>query len=188
MTDDTTSQSETARAIQELTAAVTSVPATTLDRIAAIISESGVVAAYAGGREGVALKGLTMRLFHAGVDAHSVGDMSCPAVGAGDLLILSCGPGRISTVSALAGQAKNAGARILYFTAEPGIEPADQADDVIVIDAQTMARDLGSDAALPMGSSYEIALFLLGDLITNRVRRLKNESPDEMRRRHTNLE
>jgi 6-phospho-3-hexuloisomerase len=39
-----------------------------------------------------------------------------------------------------------------------------------------------------MGSAYEIALFVLVDLITNRVRRRRTESVEELRSRHTNLE
>lgn len=175
-------------ALNEVAAALRSVSAHTLDEIADLIVDSGVVASYAGGREGLAMKGLTMRLFHAGIDAHSVGEMTCPAVGPGDLLMLSCGPGRISTVAALAGQAKSAGAKILYFTAEPDTAPADLADMIVTIDAQTMARDTGSPAVLPMGSSFEVALFLMADLITNRVRERRAESPEQMRSRHTNLE
>ncbi|MGO1539403.1 MAG: SIS domain-containing protein [Leucobacter sp.] len=175
-------------ALEEVSAALQSIPAATLDEIANLITNSGVVASYAGGREGLAMKGLTMRLFHAGVDAHSVGEMTCPAVGRGDLLVLSCGPGNISTVAALAGVARSAGAKILYFTAEPDVPPADLADVIVRIDAQTMARDTGSPAVLPMGSSYEVALFLVADLITNRVRTLRAESPEQMRSRHTNLE
>jgi 6-phospho-3-hexuloisomerase len=45
--------------------------------------------------------------------------MTCPAVGPGDLLVLSCGPGRISMVEALAGVSRRDGARMLYFTAQP---------------------------------------------------------------------
>ncbi|MCU1634820.1 MAG: putative 6-phospho-3-hexuloisomerase [Cryobacterium sp.] len=176
------------QAIEEVAAAVRSVSADTLDTIANLIMESGVVAGYAGGREGLVIRGLIMRLFHAGTDAHYAGEMTCPAVGPGDLLILSCGPGNISTVEALAGVAKNAGARVLLFTAEPGNKPADVADEVVTISAQTMASDTGSPAVLPMGSGYEIALFVLVDLITNRVRDQRGGSPDEMRRRHTNLE
>jgi 6-phospho-3-hexuloisomerase len=51
-----------------------------------------------------------------------------------------------------------------------------------------MADDQGSTAVLPMGSAYEIALFVLVDLITNGVRRRRSESVEELRFRHTNLE
>lgn len=176
------------QALDELAAAVRSVGSETLDAIAAEIDAANVIASYAGGREGLVMKGLTMRLFHAGLNAHSIGEMTCPAVGTGDLVILTCGPGNISTVRALAEVATNAGARLLYFTAQPDQSPANLADTVVYIDAQTMASDSQSTAVLPMGSGFEIALFLLVDLITNRVRSLRQESPEVMRRRHTNLE
>ncbi|MGO1849321.1 6-phospho-3-hexuloisomerase [Microbacterium sp. JB110] len=183
-----TQTSESARAIAEVGSAVASVSPDTLDRAARMIADAGKVAAYAGGREGLVMKGLVMRLFHAGVDAHAVGEMTVPHLGEGDLVILSCGPGRISMVTAIADTARRAGAKILYVTAEPDAEPADRADEVLVIDAQTMARDSGSDAVLPMGSAYEIGMFVLVDLITRRVRDLRGDDAEAMRARHTNLE
>jgi 6-phospho-3-hexuloisomerase len=84
--------------------------------------------------------------------------------------------------------ARRDGARVVCLTAQPQNPPADVADTTVVITAQTMADDRGSVAVLPMGSAYEIALFVLVDLITNRVRRRRSESPDELRSRHTNLE
>src|SRR5699024_6904400 len=124
----------------------------------------------------------------AGVDAHAVGEMTVPRCGEGDLVILSCGPGRISMVQAVADTARSAGATILYFTAEPDIQPADRADETIVINAKTMAQAAESDTTLPMGSAYEAGLFLLADLITRRVRDLRGEDAEAMRARHTNLE
>jgi 6-phospho-3-hexuloisomerase len=180
--------SETDRALQEIGDAVRSVPDTDLDGIVDELLAARRIACYAGGREGLVMRGLVMRLFHAGLDVHYVGDMTCPAVGAGDLLVLSCGPGRISMVEALAGVARRDGARVLYLTAQPQIPPADRADTVVRISAQTMADDHESTAALPMGSAYEIALFVLVDLLTNRVRDRRSESVDELRSRHTNLE
>jgi 6-phospho-3-hexuloisomerase len=185
-------QDEAARALAEVGAAVLSVSSEELDAIADELVAARRIACYAGGREGLVLRGLVMRLFHAGLDAHYAGEMTCPAVGPGDLVVLSCGPGHISTVEALAGVAVRDGARVLYLTAQPNEPPADRAHHVVPIAAQTMADDLpegsASAAVLPMGSAYEIALFLLVDLITNRVRARRGESPEEMRSRHTNLE
>jgi 6-phospho-3-hexuloisomerase len=183
---------EAATALAEVAAAVASVPGDLLDALADELVAARRIACYAGGREGLVLRGLVMRLFHAGLDAHYAGEMTCPAVGAGDVVVLSCGPGRISTVEALAGVAARDGARVLYFTAQPQEPPADRADLVLPVRAQTMADDLSggsaSQAVLPMGSAYEIALFVLVDLITNRVRARRGESSEEMRSRHTNLE
>lgn len=179
---------EAERAVEEIGVAVRSVPEAVLDEVAAILSGAGKVAAYAGGREGLVMRGLAMRLFHAGVDASYVGEMTVPHLGEGDAVVLSCGPGNISMVQAIAGVARAAGSTIVYFTAEPDQPPADLADLVVVVDAQTMARDTGSPAVLPMGSGYEIALFVIVDLLTNRVRASRLESAEVMRARHTNLE
>jgi 6-phospho-3-hexuloisomerase len=179
---------ETDRALQEVADAVRSVPEAEIDGIVDELLAAGRIACYAGGREGLVMRGLVMRLFHAGLDVHYVGDMTCPAVGPGDLLVLSCGPGRISMVEAVAGVAERDGARILYLTAQPGRPPAERAARTVCIAAQTMADDRESAAALPMGSAYEIALFVLVDLITNRVRRRRSESTEQLRSRHTNLE
>jgi 6-phospho-3-hexuloisomerase len=180
--------SEIDRASQEIADAVRSVSDTEIDGVVDELLAARRIACYAGGREGLVMRGLVMRLFHAGLDVHYVGEMTCPAVGPGDLLVLSCGPGRISMVEALAGVATRDGARMLYLTAQPQNPPADQADRVVRITAQTMADDHESAAVLPMGSAYEIALFVLVDLITNRVRRRRTESAEELRSRHTNLE
>jgi 6-phospho-3-hexuloisomerase len=180
--------SEIDRALQEIGNAVRSVPGTDLDAIVDQLLQARRIACYAGGREGLVMRGLVMRLFHAGLDVHYVGEMTCPAVGPGDLLVLSCGPGRISMVEALAGVAMRDGARLLYLTAQPQNPPADLADAMVRITAQTMADDEASAAVLPMGSAYEIALFVLVDLITNRVRDRRTESATELRSRHTNLE
>ena len=179
---------ETDRALQEIADAVRSVPDSELDGVVDELLAARRIACYAGGREGLVMRGLVMRLFHAGLDVHYVGEMTCPAVGPGDLVVLSCGPGRIAMVEALAGVAKRAGARILYLTAQPHNPPAERADRILRVSAQTMADDRESAAVLPMGSAYEIALFVLVDLITNGVRRRRSESVAELRSRHTNLE
>jgi 6-phospho-3-hexuloisomerase len=179
---------ETDRALQEVADAVRSVPGSAIEGAVDDLLAARRIACYAGGREGLVMRGLVMRLFHAGLDVHYVGDMTTPAVGPGDLVVLSCGPGRISMVEALAGVAERDGARVLYLTAQPLNPPAERADRIVHVAAQTMADDRNSAAALPMGSAYEIALFVLVDLITNEVRRRRSESVEVLRSRHTNLE
>lgn len=175
-----TSTSDLDLAADEVSEAVRSVSAHTLDAVAAEIALARVIACFAEGREGLVLKGLTMRLFQAGLDAHAVGETTCPAVGAGDLVILSRGPGNASMVEALAGVAKKSGARLLCFTAEPNLSPAQLADMVVVIDADP-------DSTLPTGSGYDLALFVFVNLVTNRVRATRNESAEVLRARQTNL-
>jgi 6-phospho-3-hexuloisomerase len=49
--------------------------------------------------------------------------------------VLSCGPGRIAMVEALAGVAVRDGARVLYLTAQLHNPPAERADTVLRIAA-----------------------------------------------------
>jgi 6-phospho-3-hexuloisomerase len=147
------------------------------------------IACYGVGREGLMMKALCMRLMHLGLDAHVVGDMTTPPVGPGDLLIASAGPGFFSTVMALAGEARKAGARTMVVTAQPEGPVPRAADVVIHLPAQTMASDRGSAAGLlPMGSLYEAAQLVFFDLISILLREKTGQSPDQMRARHTNLE
>jgi D-arabinose 5-phosphate isomerase GutQ len=55
------------------------------------------------------MKGLAMRLFHMGMNAFVVGEMTATALGRGDLLLTSAGPGYFSTVTSLSGEAQRAG-------------------------------------------------------------------------------
>lgn len=147
------------------------------------------IACYGVGREGLMMKALSMRLMHLGLDAHVVGDMTTPPVGTGDLLIASAGPGFFSTVMALLGVAREAGARTMVVTAQPAGPAPRSADVVIELPAQTMASDRGGPASLlPMGSLYEAAQLVFFDLISILLREKTGQSPDEMRARHTNLE
>ena len=115
--------------------------------------------------------------------------MTTPPVGKGDLLIASAGPGSFSTVMALVGVAREAGARTMVVTAQPAGPAPRAADTVIELPAQTMANDRGGPASLlPMGSLYEAVQLVFFDLISILLREKTGQTPDQMRARHTNLE
>ena len=152
-----------------------------------VLAEAHRIACYGVGREGLQVRGLAMRLHHLGLHAAVVGDMTCPPVGAGDVLLVSAGPGAFSTVLALMGVAGDAGARTLVVTAQDG-EAARRADLVLRVPAQTMADDVEGGSVLPMGSLYEGALYVLFEVMVLRLRDRLGIPPDAMRARHTNLE
>ena len=128
-------------------------------------------------------------LFHLGLDAHVVGEMTTPPVGAGDLLICSAGPGDFASMAALTKIAKGAGAKIAIVTAQPASNLAKSADHVLHIPAQTMADDRGAKTSvLPMGSLFELSQMLVFELLVLRLRDIKGETAASMRKRHTNLE
>lgn len=179
-----------ARALDEIRACLDQVRADELDSAIAELAGASRIALYGVGREGLQIKGLAMRLFHLGLKAAVVGDMTTPPVGPGDVLVVSAGPGDFSTVAALMGEARAAGARTLVVTAEAGGVAAARADRVLTVPAQTMASDQGAAATsvLPMGSLYEGALHVLFEILILGLRDRLGVTPAQMRANHTNLE
>jgi 6-phospho-3-hexuloisomerase len=174
----------------EIIRAATGVEPSSLAAMGAEIAGAGKIVLSGAGREGLMMRALAMRLYHLGLDAHVVGDMGCPPVGMGDLLLVSAGPGDLSTIAALVGVARAAGARTACVTAQPqgGVPMA--CDRVLVIPAQTMAddQDHAATSVLPMGSVFEGAQFLVFEMLILSLRDYLGATADEMRARHTNLE
>ena len=177
-----------ARALAELQDVFARIGDDAAEPLIAAIRGARRIALYGVGREGLQMKGFAMRLYHLGLDAHVVGDMSTPPIGTGDLLIVSAGPGAFSTVLALIGVARNAGARVAVVTAQPRGEAAQAADIVVHIPAQTMADDRGGASVLPMGSLYEAAQMIFFEVVILLLRDRLGETAESMRARHTNLE
>lgn len=177
------------QALQELSAVFDRIDEKAVDAAVEVMGDAARIALYGVGREGLQIKGLAMRLFHLGLKASVVGDMTTPPVGKGDLLIVSAGPGSFSTVLGLMGEAKAAGAKTMVVTAQPNGEAAGRADYVLTIPAQTMADDRGArTSVLPMGSLFEGAQYVLFEVIVLKLKERLAISPETMRANHTNLE
>ena len=155
-----------------------------------MIVEANTTVVFGGGRERLQIMGFAMRLYHMSVPVAVEGDMTTPPVGEGDLFIVTCGPGEISTALALMGVARDAGAKILFITAQPVSRGAALADFTITLPAQTMADDRGEkkSSVLPMGSLFEGALFILFEVMILKLIDRLELTPEAMRVRHTNLE
>lgn len=177
-------------ALVELQAVVSRIDPTEIATACASIARAQTIGIYGCGRESLQLKGFAMRLHHLGCKVSVAGEMTGLPVGKGDVLLVSAGPGELSTVTALMQVAKAAGAEILFLTARPQSPSARLADQVLAIPAQTMASDRGSavTSALPMGSVYEGALFLLFEIMVLRLQEILGVTANDMRARHTNLE
>lgn len=166
--------------------------------LSAQAARKGRVFLYGVGREGLMLKALCMRLFHLGLSAHFVFDMTTPPIAADDLLIASAGPGGFSTVDAICSVARSDGGRVLLLTAQPETGSCVKHANVVgYVPAQTMADDSeGGDGGgeetsrplLPMGSVYEGALFVLFEMVVYQLGEALDQNPEVVRARHTNLE
>src|SRR5207245_4967039 len=120
-------------AVREVGEVLDRIPPETAERLCGELEAARRIACYGVGREGLMMRALCMRLMHLGLDAHVVGDMTTPPLGPGDTLVASAGPGTFSTVDALLGVAKSAGARTVVITAQPDGPAPKSADAVIHI-------------------------------------------------------
>lgn len=179
-----------ATALSELAGVFERIDDAAVDRAADMIADAKTTVVFGGGRERLQIMGFAMRLYHLGLKVAVEGDMTTPPVGPGDLFVVTCGPGEISTALALMDVAKKAGATILFITAQPKGRGAAYADYVLTIPAQTMADDQGEkkSSVLPMGSLFEGALFVLFEVMILKLRDKLAIDPEAMRANHTNLE
>ncbi len=176
-------------AMRNLTAVMARITDETAEQLSAEIMRAKRILLYGTGREGLMVKALTMRLYHLGLEAHYVGEMTLPPGGSGDLFIVAAGPGGSTTVLALLGAAKAAGLRTLAVSAQPQGQAAQQADVFVYLPAQTMADDQQATVSvLPMGSLFEIAALIFFDIVIVQLRERLGQSAEAMRARHTNLE
>jgi 6-phospho-3-hexuloisomerase len=179
-----------ATATGELAAVFEKVNDRDVDTVLGMLAGARRIVVFGGGRERLQIMGFAMRLYHMGLPVAVEGDMTTPPVGKGDVFLVTCGPGEISTALALMGVAREAGASVVFITAQPRSRGAALADFVLVIPAQTMADDQGGKktSVLPMGSLFEGALFVLFEVMVLKLRDRLGVSPETMRSNHTNLE
>ncbi len=189
--DDTALHSRGIAALEELTAVIRNINNHQFDKFVSALCDAKRIVLYGVGREGLMIRALAMRLFHLGLDAHVLGDMTTPPIGRGDLLVVSAGPGYFSSVEAFCDTAKNAGALVACITAQAEGKVARQSDLILLLPAQTMADDqshITSTSVLPMGSLYEGAQFIAFELVVLAIRERIGADFESMRARHTNLE
>jgi 6-phospho-3-hexuloisomerase len=175
---------------KEVTAVLSRVEPEQVKTFLDLIQGARKIALYGGGREGLMIRALAMRLFHLGYEVSVAGDMTAPFLTHGDLLILSAGPGYVSTIDALRSVAQRDGATVICITAQPVGKTALAADKIVYLPAQTMADDTEGKATsvLPMGSLFELVLFVFNEIVVLELLKRTGRTFGEARDRHTNLE
>lgn len=143
------------------------------------------------GRSGLQARGFAMRLMHLGLSVHCVGDVTTPAIGERDLLLIASGSGRTPSVVQHAAAARARQATIALISATRTSEIAAMAHHVVVIPASTpKAPDaVGPVAPLqPMGSLFEQTLSLVFEIMVILLMHRRNLTSEQMFLKHANLE
>jgi len=142
------------------------------------------------GRSGLQMKAFAMRLMHLGLTVHVVDDVTTPAIGAGDLLLLGSASGRTGSLLRHVDTAQRAGAKLASFSGDRESPIARAAATVLHIPASNFkaGRQTGQESVLVMGSLFEHCLGLLCDLLIIRLKAALEVEEAAMNARHANLE
>lgn len=182
---------EFAVVLGEVSAALDAVDAGALAELERRIGAARRVYVAGAGRSGLVMRGFAMRLMHLGLQVHVVGDVTTPAIAAGDLLVVGSGSGETESLAAMARKARKLGAGLALLTIVPASTIGKLAEVVLRIDAPSpkATPPPGTRASVqPMGSLFEQALLVLVDTVVFRLARARGATYEEMFGRHANLE
>lgn len=142
------------------------------------------------GRSGLQMRAFAMRLMHLGLTVHVVDDVTTPAVGGGDLLLIGSSSGRTGSLLRHIDTVRATEATMMAFTGNRESPIAEAAQSIVYIPATNFkaGRHTGADSILVMGSLFEHCLGLLCDLIIIRLKATLGIEEAAMNARHANLE
>jgi 6-phospho-3-hexuloisomerase len=154
------------------------------------INGAGRVFVYGVGRSGLIIRAFGERLMHLGFEVHVIGEISCPPLGRGDLLIVCTGSGTTKPVLAAARAARDLGARVAAITAAaPGAPILELADRVVSLRVpETKPAFFTPPLGQPMGSSFEQGAFLLCESMAIDLIQDRAVPEADIKRRHANIE
>ena len=142
------------------------------------------------GRTGLQMRAFAMRLMHLGLAVHVVDEVTTPAIGRGDLLLVGSSSGRtrslVGAVESLAGT----GANLAAICGNLDSPIARAADSLVYIPATNFKANAGGgdESVLVMGALFEHCLGLCCDLLVIRLKAALGVAERDMNARHANIE
>lgn len=133
------------------------------------------------GRSGLVARSFAMRLMHLGLRVLIVGDITTPAINKGDLLIAISGSGETSIIQHIVSKSRELEATIFLITSKANASISKMSDQVIVLPNV-------NEPVLPLKSAFEAAAYILLDSAVIMIMNKTGITPQEMMKRHSNLE
>ncbi|MDC4232525.1 SIS domain-containing protein [Actinomyces sp. B33] len=175
--------------LTELAAVMSRVSSREIVDLANAICSARRIVVIGVGREGLAARGLTMRLAHIGLDSHWIWDDTTPALGADDLLIAVSGSGEIGHIDYVIARAQEIGASIAVVTSNPEGRSAKRATHVLTIPAAAfLSTGDMVESIQPMGSLFEQSVWIAFDCLILDLEQRKDLDHEDLVGRHRNLE
>ncbi|WP_420365749.1 6-phospho-3-hexuloisomerase [Curtobacterium sp. L3-7] len=153
-----------------------------------LVEDARRVFVHGAGRSGLALRMTAMRLMHLGLDVHVVGEVTTPAIGPGDLLVVASGSGTTTGIVQAARTAASVGASVVAVSTTSDSPLSSVAATTVVLPAATKTDRSGTASAQYAGGLFEQAVALLGDALFHTLWARGGQSADDLWPRHANLE
>lgn len=157
------------------------------DRAGQLITSARAVFVIGNGRSGLAIQMAAMRLMHLGLQVHVAGEVTAPAIGAGDVLVAVSGSGTTGSVVGAAEVAKKVGASVLAITTAPESPLAQRADEVLVLPAADKQDHSASITSQYAGSLFEQSVLLASDALFQSLWSNEDQTAERLWERHANI-
>ena len=140
------------------------------------------------GRSGLALRMTAMRLMHLGLSVHIVGEVTTPAIGRGDVLLVASGSGTTEAIVRSAQTAIDVGAHVVTLTTAMKSPLANLSSVLVEVPAAQKLDRAATKSAQYAGSLFEQAVVTIGDAFFHSLWMRSGHSADDLWPRHANLE
>ena len=164
-----------------------SVAAEQWDRAGDLITSARAVFVIGNGRSGLAAQMAAMRLMHLGLRVHVAGEVTAPAIGAGDVLIAVSGSGSTASVISAADTANNVAASVIAVTTAPASPLAHRADQVLILPAADKQDRSASITRQYAGSLFEQSVVLAFDALFQALWSSHGQPAEQLWARHANI-
>ena len=159
-----------------------------LERAVGKLHAAKSVFVFGAGRSGLALRMTAMRLMHLGLTVHIVGEVTTPAIGRGDVLLVASGSGTTEAIVRSAKTAIDVGAIVITLTTATNSPLAGLSSVLVEVPAAEKLDRAATKSVQYAGSLFEQAVVTIGDAFFHSLWLRSGQSADDLWPRHANLE
>ena len=159
-----------------------------LERAVSELHAAKSVFVLCAGRSGLALRMTAMRLMHLGLTVHVVGEVTTPAIGRGDVLLVASGSGTTEAIVRSAKTAIDVGAIVITLTTATNSPLAGLSSVLVEVPAAEKLDRAATKSVQYAGSLFEQAVVTIGDAFFHSLWLRSGRSADDLWPRHANLE
>ena len=162
------------------------IPRKDIEKVKKLFFRSNRIFVYGAGRSGLVAKAFAIRLVHLDFQTFVIGETITGPVQKGDLVIIVSGSGETIPAVMTGEIAHNLGAKVVSITGKKDSEIAKYADITLFISAA--CDDIERRKYAPLGTLFEVSVWVLFDGFIADLLDSKNESEENMRSRHATVE